>query len=77
MAILKQKISAKTRAIGIRIDVALAAQVDALKADAEAAGYTFDLSDVCAKALAAAVKAGRAELASECAQSVHTPPAAA
>lgn len=77
MAILKQKTHTKARQISVRLDADLAAQIDALRTDAAAAGFDFDVSDVCAKALASAVKAGRAELAAARAQGAHTPPAVA
>ena len=73
MAILKQKISAKTRPFAVRIDVDLFTQIDAIKADADAAGFEFDVADVCSKALSAAVKAARGELAALQAQ--HSAPA--
>lgn len=77
MAILKQKSYTKTRQVNVRIDADLATQIDALRADAAADGFDLDISDVCAKALAAAVKAGRAELATARAQSAPPPPAVA
>lgn len=63
MAILKQKTQVKTRMLSLRVDADLLAQIDALRSDAEACGFIFDASDVCARALAAAVKTARAELA--------------
>lgn len=63
MAILKQKAITKTRPLAVRIDVDLFTQIDAIKAEADAAGFEFDTADVCAKALSAAVKSARAELA--------------
>ncbi|OZB72199.1 MULTISPECIES: hypothetical protein [unclassified Thiomonas] len=72
MAILKQKANTQTRPLSVRIDVDLFAQIDAIKAEASAAGFEFDAADVCSKALAAAVKAARAELAA-----LHPQPSAA
>ncbi len=64
MSILKPKAAAKTANMSLRLPADLHAQVQALQADADRAGFVFDASDVCVKALAAAVKTARAELAS-------------
>ena len=63
MAILKPRTQVKTRTLSMRVDADLLAQIDALRIDAEACGFIFDASDVCSRALAAAVKTARAELA--------------
>uniref|UniRef100_E6PNK5 Uncharacterized protein n=1 Tax=mine drainage metagenome TaxID=410659 RepID=E6PNK5_9ZZZZ len=63
MAVLKQKQTTKTTPLTVRIASELHAQVQALQRDADAAGFIFDLADLCEKALAAAVKSARAELA--------------
>lgn len=63
MSILKPKTQVKTRTLSLRVDADLLAQIDALRIDAEAAGFVFDASDVCSRALGAAVKTARAELA--------------
>lgn len=63
MAILKPRNQAKTRTLSVRVDADLLTQIDAIRADAEAAGFEFDTAEVCARALAAAVKSARAELA--------------
>lgn len=63
MAILKQKTQVKTRTLSVRVDADLLTQIDAVRAEAEAVGLIFDVADVCARALAAAAKAARAELA--------------
>ncbi|WP_288060990.1 hypothetical protein [Thiomonas sp.] len=63
MAILKQKTKVTTRTLSVRVDADLLTQIDAIRADAEAAGFEFDTAEVCARALAAAVKSARAELA--------------
>jgi hypothetical protein len=72
MAILKQKSSTKTRTLSVRIDADLFTQISAIRDEADAAGFEFDAADVCAKALAAAVKAARAELTA-----LHAQPSAA
>lgn len=64
MAILKQKQTTKTTPLTVRIASELHAQVQALQRDADAAGFIFDPGDLCEKALAAAVKSARTELAS-------------
>ncbi|OIQ93538.1 hypothetical protein GALL_244980 [mine drainage metagenome] len=63
MAILKPRNQVKTRILSVRVDADLLAQIDAIRAEAEACGFEFDTADVCARALAAAVKSARAELA--------------
>lgn len=63
MAILKPRNQVKTRTLSVRVDADLLTQIDAVRAEAEAVGLIFDVADVCARALAAAVKAARAELA--------------
>jgi hypothetical protein len=63
MAILKEKTQVKTRTLSVRVDADLLTQIDAVRAEAEAVGLIFDVADVCARALAAAAKAARAELA--------------
>jgi len=63
MAILKPRTQVKTRTLSMRVDADLLAQIDAIRADAEAAGLEFDTAEVCARALAAAIKSARAELA--------------
>ena len=63
MAILKPRTQVKTRTLSMRVDADLLTQIDAIRAEAEAAGFEFDTAEVCARALAAAVKSARAELA--------------
>lgn len=63
MSILRPKAPAKTAAMSLRLPAELHQQLQALQADADTAGFIFDASDVCVKALAAAVKTARAELA--------------
>jgi hypothetical protein len=63
MAILKPRNEVKTRTLSVRVDADLLTQIDAIRADAAAAGYEFDTAEVCARALAAAVKSARGELA--------------
>lgn len=78
MSILKPKAAAKTANMSLRLPADLHAQVQALQAAADRAGLVFDASDVCVKALAAAVKTARAELtaaASSIAPSQRTPQA--
>ena len=70
MAILKPKNSDKTRTFSVRIPVDLVAEIDAIKTEADAAGFVFDAADVVHKALAVAVKSARAELSTNCKQSV-------
>lgn len=62
MSVLKPKAAAKTANMSLRLPADLHVQVQALQADADRAGLVFDASDVCVKALAAAVKTARAEL---------------
>ena len=64
MSILKPKAPSKTAAMSLRLPSELHQQLQALQDDADRAGFIFDASDVCVKALAAAVKSARAELAS-------------
>ncbi len=64
MSILKPKAPTKTAAMSLRLPAELHQQLQALQDDADRAGFVFDASDVCVKALAAAVKSARAELAS-------------
>ena len=63
MAILKPKAQDKTVTFSVRLPGELHQQIDAIRADAAARGLVFDAADVCAKALATAVKQARAELA--------------
>jgi len=63
MAILKPRNQVKTRTLSVRVDADLLTQIDAVRAEAEAAGFEFDTAEVCARALATAVKSARAELA--------------
>ena len=63
MAILKPRNQVKTRTLSVRVDADLLTQIDAIRADAEAAGFEFDTAEVCGRALAAAVKSARTELA--------------
>ncbi|MHB1668997.1 MAG: hypothetical protein ACYCSR_12230 [Thiomonas sp.] len=63
MSILKPKAPTKTAAMSLRLPAELHHQLQALQADADAAGLVFDASDVCVKALLAAVKSARSELA--------------
>ena len=72
MAILKQKPTTQTRTLSVRIDADLFTQINATRDEADAAGFDFDTAEVCTRALAAAVKAARTELAA-----LHTQPSAA
>ena len=63
MSILKPKASLSRKAMTLRIDADLHEQIERVRVDAARAGCIFDASDVCARALAVAVKTARAELA--------------
>lgn len=63
MSILVHKTKATTRTLSVRIPGTLAADLDSLKSDAEAAGFTLDTSSIVTAALAKAVKDARATLA--------------
>ena len=63
MSILKPKAPTKTAAMSLRLPAELHQQLQALQADADRAGFIFDASDVCVKALTAAVRTARSELA--------------
>lgn len=71
MSILEPK-NERTRTLSLRIPFDLHAQVEALRADAEAAGLLFDVADVVSKSLSAAVKTGRAELSAICIQNADS-----
>lgn len=62
MRILKQKNESKTKLLTVRLPISLVEDLDSMKADAAAAGYIFDSSEVIERALASAIKAARAEL---------------
>jgi hypothetical protein len=74
MAILKPRTQVKTRTLSVRVDADLLTQIDAIRADAEAAGFEFDTAEVCARALAAAIKSARTELAAAAPLAQPTPP---
>jgi len=63
MGILVNKSKAITSTLSVRIPGALADDLDALRADAERAGYSIDVSSIVAAALTRAVRDARAELA--------------
>lgn len=62
MSILTSKSKEKTSTLTIRIPAILAFEIDKLRKEADAAGFTFDVSSVAVKALSAAVNTGRTEL---------------
>jgi len=72
MSILKPKDQTKTKTISVRIPGELAAQIEALRSEAETAGFVFDVADVVSKSLGAAVKTARAELSALCVQNADT-----
>ena len=72
MAILKPKASDKTRTLSVRIPVDLINEIDAIKTEADNAGFVFDAADVVHKALAAAVRSARIELSTSGKQSADT-----
>jgi|GEM_PF-2265412 len=72
MSVLKPKAADKTRTLSVRLSADLLAQVEALRADAEAAGLVFDVADLVSKSLASAVKAGRLELSAICIQTADS-----
>lgn len=69
MSILTPKAKTKTSTISVRIPASLAAELEALKASAEAAGYSVDLTDVVQSAIAKAMKEAQALIAKSTAQS--------
>ena len=71
MAILKVKTAAARQRLRIPVDVDLHAQIESVCADADRAGFVFDVTDICARALSAAVKSARAEL--DAAAAIHGP----
>lgn len=63
MSILTPKAKTKTSTISVRIPASLAAELEALKASAEVAGYSVDLTDVVQSAIAKAMKEAQALIA--------------
>lgn len=63
MSLIVKKDDAKSKPFSVRIPAKLAADLDALRADADRLGYTIDASAVVVSALQKAVKQARAELA--------------
>ena len=72
MAILKPKSADKTRTFSVRVPVDLIAEIDAIKAEADNAGFVFDAADVVNKALSAAVRSARVELSTTGRQSADS-----
>lgn len=62
MAILKQKAESKTKQINIRIDSTIVDEVEAIKRDAEAAGFVFDVAEIVTRSLQSSARQARAEL---------------
>lgn len=62
MGILKQKKKVENRVLSIRIANNVYAEVEEIKAAASAAGFEFDVQEICADALSKACKVARAEL---------------
>lgn len=62
MSLLVKKTDGKTRTVSVRVPAQLAAELDTLRADAEARGYTLDIAAVVTAALQRAIKDARAEL---------------
>ena len=60
MSILTPKAKTKTSTISVRIPASLAAELEALKASAEVAGYSVDLTDVVQAAIAKGIKEAQA-----------------
>lgn len=60
MSILTPKAKTKTSTISVRIPAALAAELDALKVAAEAAGYSVDLTEAVQIAIAKGIKEAQA-----------------
>lgn len=76
MSILTPKAKTKTATVSVRIPASLAAELDALKVAAEAAGYSVDLTDVVQSAIAKAMKEAQALIAKSVAsQSASQQPA--
>lgn len=60
MSILTPKAKTKTATISVRIPATLAAELDALKVAAEAAGYSVDLTEAVQSAIAKGIKEAQA-----------------
>ena len=60
MSILTPKAKTKTATISVRIPSALAAELDALKVAADAAGYSVDLTEAVQFSIAKAIKEAQA-----------------
>ena len=77
MSILKPKSHDKTRTLSVRLPAPLVAEIEALRADADAAGQVFDMTEIVGRALAGAVRQARSELSAICTQSADSEPASA
>jgi len=64
MAILKAKSMTQMKGISARIPADLHTEIEAIKTAAEAAGFSFSVTDLVTEALYKAVKQARNELAS-------------
>ena len=69
MSILTPKAKTKTATISVRIPATLAAELDALKVAAEAAGYSVDLTEAVQFSIAKGIKEAQALIAKSVAQS--------
>lgn len=71
MAILKQKNKIGQRSISVRIPADVHSELEALRTDADAAGFCFSVSDVVTEALTKAVRQARGELSTVAQQTPH------
>lgn len=62
MAILKAKSTTQMKGISVRIPADLHAELEAVKHEADVAGFSFSVTDVVTDALAKAARQARAEL---------------
>lgn len=62
MSILTQKNSATTKVLGVRIDVDLHREIDAVRLAADAAGLAFDVNKIVGDTLTKATRQARTEL---------------
>ena len=61
-AVLKPKTQDKTRTLSIRLPADLLTEIDAIRAEADQRGLLFDVTEIAAKSLSAALKQARQEL---------------
>lgn len=64
MPVLLKKCSSSTARLRVQIPASLLAEIEVIRREADGRGLVFDVSSVCADALARAVKQARTELRS-------------